>query len=110
MINIYTNTPSYEVISITTQLDRMQEHHITRCTRGVRVFFSAQERDTLTVHVVVCINLTLLLRTSGNAHMTVFGIVVHHNVDNWIQSLTLYILAHNSSIDCHLIHILIALM
>ena len=47
----------------------------TRCTRGVRVFFPEQECDPVTV--LVCINLTLQLRTSCSVHMTMFEIVVH---------------------------------
>ena len=61
-------------------------HWLTRCTRGVCVVFPEKEFDPVTV--LVSINLTLILRKSFSVHMTVFEIVVHHNVDNWIQLLT----------------------
>ena len=59
---------------------------LTRCTRGVRVVFPEQECDPVTV--LVSINVILLLRNLCSVHMTVFEIVVNHNVDNWIQLLT----------------------
>ena len=66
----------------------------TRCTQGVRVVFSEQECDPITV--LVCINLTLLLRKSCNVQRTLFEIVVLRNVGNWIQSLALCILAQTT--------------
>ena len=57
----------------------------TRCLRGVHVVFPEQESDPVTV--LVWINLTLLLRKSCSVHMPVCEIVVHRNVDNWIQLL-----------------------
>ena len=57
----------------------------TRCTRGVRVFFSrARIRSSNSARI----NLTLLLRQSCSVHMTVFEIVTHRNVDIWIELLT----------------------
>ena len=49
-------------------------------------FFPNEESDPVTV--LVSIHLTLIMRKSFSVHMTVFEIVVHHNVDNWIQLLT----------------------
>ena len=73
--------------------------------RRTRSFF--REYDPVTV--LVCTNLTLLLRKSCNVHMTVFKILVHRNVDNcqwWtyerfrntqsLQSLALCILAQTT--------------
>ena len=54
--------------------------------RRTRIFFSEQECDPVTV--LVSIHLALLLRKSCSVHMTVFEIVTHRNVDNWIQFLT----------------------
>ena len=56
------------------------------CKQDVRVFFPGKESDPVTV--LVGINLTLVLRKSFSVHMTLFEIVVHRNVDNWIQLLT----------------------
>ena len=38
--------------------------------------------------VLVYINLTLQLKKSCSAHLTMFEIVARHNVVNWIQLLT----------------------
>ena len=54
-------------------------YSLTRCTRGVRVFFSEQEYDLVTV--LGCIHLALLLRKSCSVHMTVFEIVAQRNID-----------------------------
>ena len=61
--------------------------------RRTRIF-SEQECDPVTV--LVCIKLTLLMRKSCNVHMTEFEIIVHHNVDNWIQSWAFCILAQTT--------------
>ena len=58
---------------------------ITRCTQCVSVVFSEQECDL--VVMLVWINVRLLTKLYS-VHMTVFEIVVHRNVDNWIQLLT----------------------
>ena len=55
------------------------------CARRTRIF-SREKCDPATV--IVRINLTLLLRKSCSVHMTVFEIVVHYNVDNWIKLMT----------------------
>ena len=46
-----------------------------------------------------------LLRKSCSVHITEFEIVVHHNIDNWIQRTIgmIYLSADNSPIDCRLI-------
>ena len=64
------------------RMDSYVFSYITRCRRGVRVVFSrARMRSSNSA-------LTLLLRKSCSVHMTVFVIVAHRNVDNWIQLLT----------------------
>ena len=54
--------------------------------RRTRSFFPEQECNPVTE--LVSKNLTLLPRKSCSVHMTVFEIVVHRNVENWIQLLT----------------------
>ena len=60
--------------------------YITRCTRGVRVFFSVTIiRSSNSVRMN---KFDFTTEKIGSVHMTVFEIVAHCNVDNWIQLLT----------------------
>ena len=59
---------------------------VTRCTRGVRVVFSVTRiRSSNTARMNKFDFTTEII---GSVHMTVFEIVAHCNVDNWIQLLT----------------------
>ena len=60
---------------------------ITKCTRDVRIFFSRARMQSSNRARVDKSNFTTE-RKSCSVHMTVFEIVVHRNVDNWIQLLT----------------------
>ena len=63
---------------------------ITRCTRGVRVVFSEQECELIVV--LIWINQTFDYWHNCVVYkMAVFEIVVHRNVDNWIQLLTIHV-------------------
>ena len=65
--------------------------------RRTRIFFPEQECDPVTV--LVCINLTLLLRKPCSVHMTVFKILVHQLGFYTIMGM-MYLGADNLSIDC----------
>ena len=59
---------------------------ITRCTRSVRVFFSVTRmRSSNSARINKS---DFATEKSFSVHMTVFEIVVRHNVVNWIQLLT----------------------
>ena len=58
----------------------------TRCMRGVRVFFSVTRMRSSNSARMNKFDFTT--EKIGSVHMTVFEIVAHHNVDNWIQLLT----------------------
>ena len=58
----------------------------TRCTRGVRVFFSVTRMRTSNSARMSKFDFTT--EKTGSVHMTVFEIVVPRNLDNWIQLLT----------------------
>ena len=60
--------------------------------QDVRVVFSEQECDL----VVVTTDKIEKLKKLCSVHMTVFEIVVHRNVNNWIQSLARCILAQTT--------------
>ena len=58
----------------------------TRCTRGVRVFFSVTRmRSSNSARMN---KFAFTTEKIGSVHMTVFEIVAPRNVDNWIQLLT----------------------
>ena len=58
----------------------------TICTRGVRVVFSATRmRSSNSARMN---KFDFNTEKIGSMHMTVFEIVAHRNVDNWIQLLT----------------------
>ena len=59
---------------------------VTRCTRGVRVVFSAIRMRSSNSARMNKFDFTT--EKIGNVHMTVFEIVAPRNVDNWIQLLT----------------------
>ena len=58
---------------------------LTRCTRGVRVFFSVTRMRSSNSARMNKFDFTEKI---GSVHMTMFEIVAHCNVDNWIQLLT----------------------
>ena len=58
----------------------------TRCTRGVRVVFSVTRMRSSNSARMNKFDFTT--EKIGSLHMTVFEIVAHRNVDNWIQLLT----------------------
>ena len=54
---------------------------VTRCTRGVRIFFSvARMRSSNSARMN---KLDFSTEKIGSVHMTVFEINAHGNVDNW---------------------------
>ena len=59
---------------------------LTKCTRGVRVVFSVTRMQSSNSARMNKFDFTT--EKIGSVHMTVFEIVAHHNVDNWIQLLT----------------------
>ena len=59
---------------------------ITRCTRGVHVVFSVTRIQSSNSARMNKFDFTT--EKIGSVHMTVFEIVAHCNVDNWIQLLT----------------------
>ena len=59
---------------------------ITRCTRGVLVFFSVTRMRSSNSARMNKFDFTT--EKIGSVHMTVFEIVAHCNDDNWIQLLT----------------------
>ena len=59
---------------------------LTRCTRGVRVFFSVTRMRSSNSARMNKFDFTT--EKIGSVHMTVFEIVALRNVDNWIQLLT----------------------
>ena len=61
-------------------------HNRTRCTRGVRVAFSVTRMRSSNSARMNKFDFTT--EKIGSVHMTVFEIVAHCNVDNWIQLLT----------------------
>ena len=67
--------------------------YITRCTRAYAYFFSEQECDLVTM--LVCINLTLLLRKSRR---------VHNNHDS-VSKLLLIAMLTNGHNHWHDVHI-----
>ena len=58
----------------------------TRCTQGVRVVFSVTRMRSSNSALMNKFNFTT--EKIGRVHMTVYEIVAHRNVDNWIQLLT----------------------
>ena len=58
----------------------------TRCTLGVRVVFSVTRMRSSNSARMNKFDFTT--ENIGSVHMTVFEIVAHRNVDNWIQLLT----------------------
>ena len=69
-----------------TMSNQMTLHHITRCTRGVRVVFSVTRmRSSNSVRIN---KFDFRTEKSCSVHMTVFEIVAGHNVVNWMQLLT----------------------
>ena len=59
---------------------------VRRCTRGVRVFFSVTRIRSSNSARMNKFDFTT--EKIGSVHMTVFEIVAHCYVDNWIQLLT----------------------
>ena len=58
----------------------------TRCKRGVRVVFTVTRMRSSNSARINKFDFTA--EKIGSVHMTVFEIVAHCNVDNWIQLLT----------------------
>ena len=58
----------------------------TRCTRAVRVVFTVTRMRSSNSARINKFDFTA--EKIGSVHMTVFEIVAHCNVDNWIQLLT----------------------
>ena len=67
-------------------LQHMSLYSFTTCTRGVCVVFSATRMRSSNSARMYKIDFTT--EKIGSVHMTVFKIVAHRNVDNWIQLLT----------------------
>ena len=63
-------------------------HVSTRCTRGVRVVFSVTRMRSSNSARMNKFDFTTEKIGSVNMTLTVFEIVAHRNVDNWIQLLT----------------------
>ena len=75
---------------------------ITRCTRGVRVVFSVTRMRSSNSARMNKFDITT--EKIGSVHKTVFEIVAPHNVDNWVQLLTLRVVVDESK-QCAQIHL-----